>query len=73
MDPGHDRETKSFQQVRKNNDVVRLPFADVFRQQSREVFLVAGALTILFASFYLGVSYLTASGRACWASAARRC
>ena len=55
-------ETKSFQQVRKNNHVVRLPFADVFRQQSREVFLVAGALTILFASFYLGVSYLTAFG-----------
>ena len=55
-------ETKSFQQVRKNNHVVRLPFADVFRQQSREVFLVAGTLTILFASFYLGVSYLTAFG-----------
>jgi metabolite-proton symporter len=55
-------ETKSFQQVRENHDVVRLPFADVFRQQAREVFLVAGALTILFASFYLGVSYLTAFG-----------
>ena len=41
---------------------MRLPFADVFRQQAREVFLVAGALTILFASFYLGVSYLTAFG-----------
>jgi MFS family permease len=55
-------ETMSFQHVRTNRDVVRLPFADVFRQQSREVFLVAGALTILFASFYLGVSYLTAFG-----------
>jgi MFS family permease len=55
-------ETKSFQRVRSNHDVVRLPFADVFRQQAREVFLVAGALTILFASFYLGVSYLTAFG-----------
>jgi len=55
-------ETASFQKVREHRDVVRLPFADVFRQQAREVFLVAGALTILFASFYLGVSYLTAFG-----------
>jgi MFS family permease len=52
-------ETQSFQKVRTTGQVVRLPFADVFRFQAREVFLVAGALTILFASFYLGVSYLT--------------
>jgi metabolite-proton symporter len=55
-------ETVSFQQVRRSEAVVRLPFADVFRQQWREVLLVAGALTILFASFYLGVSYLTNFG-----------
>jgi metabolite-proton symporter len=52
-------ETTSFQKVRKSHQVARLPFADVFRHQAREVVLVAGALTILFASFYLGVSYLT--------------
>jgi metabolite-proton symporter len=55
-------ETVSFQQVRRSDAVVRLPFADVFRHQWREVVLVAGALTILFASFYLGVSYLTSFG-----------
>ena len=55
-------ETVSFQQVRRSDAVVRLPFADVFRHQWREVLLVAGALTILFASFYLGVSYLTSFG-----------
>ncbi|KQY57607.1 MULTISPECIES: MFS transporter [unclassified Nocardioides] len=52
-------ETTSFKKVRSSDAVVRLPFADVFRHQWREVLLVAGALTILFASFYLGVSYLT--------------
>jgi metabolite-proton symporter len=55
-------ETVSFQQVRHSDAVVRLPFADVFRHQWREVALVAGALTILFSSFYLGVSYLTSFG-----------
>lgn len=57
-------ETVAFQQVRHSDAVVRLPFADVFRHQWREVLLVAGALTILFASFYLGVSYLTSFGTA---------
>jgi metabolite-proton symporter len=52
-------ETLSFQRVSGTDAVVRLPFADVFRHQWREVLLVAGALTILFASFYLGVSFLT--------------
>lgn len=57
-------ETQSFQQARRNHEVVRLPFAGVFHHQWREVLLVAGALTILFASFYLGVSYLTSFGTA---------
>ncbi|MFA6300376.1 MAG: MFS transporter [Nocardioides sp.] len=57
-------ETVSFQQVRRSAVAVRLPFADVLRHQWREVVLVAGALTILFASFYLGVSYLTSYGTA---------
>lgn len=55
-------ETVSFKKVTHHNAVVRLPFADSFRHQWREVVLVAGALTILFASFYLGVSYLTNFG-----------
>ena len=57
-------ETLTFKKVLRTDAVVRLPFADVFRHQWREILLVAGALTILFASFYLGVSYLTAFGTA---------
>lgn len=57
-------ETLAFKKVLRTDAVVRLPFADVFRHQWREILLVGGALTILFASFYLGVSYLTAFGTA---------
>lgn len=57
-------ETLAFKRVLHTDAVVRLPFADVFRHQWREIMLVAGTLTILFASFYLGVSYLTAYGTA---------
>lgn len=55
-------ETVSFKEVKASEAVVRLPFADVLREQWRQVLVVAGALTILFASFYLGVSYLTSFG-----------
>lgn len=55
-------ETVAFKRVLRADTIVRLPFADVFRHQWREIVLVAGALTILFASFYLGVSYLTSFG-----------
>lgn len=55
-------ETVAFKRVLRTDTIVRLPFADVFRHQWREIVLVAGALTILFASFYLGVSYLTSFG-----------
>jgi len=52
-------ETLSFQSLTEDDKAARLPFVDVFRHQWREVLLVAGALTVLFASFYLGVSFLT--------------
>lgn len=55
-------ETTSFAQAKARAEVVRLPFADVFRYQWRTVLLAGGALTILFAAFYLGVSFLTSYG-----------
>jgi len=55
-------ETTEFTEVRNTDQVVRLPFVEVFRHQWRTVVLAAGALTILFASFYLGVSFLTSYG-----------
>ena len=40
----------------------RMPFLDVVRSQPREVLLSAGALTMLFAFFYMGTAYLTTYG-----------
>ncbi|BBG05091.1 MULTISPECIES: MFS transporter [Pseudonocardia] len=40
----------------------RLPFLEAVRAQPREVMLSAGALTMLFAFFYMGTAYLTAYG-----------
>ncbi len=39
-----------------------LPFLEVLRVQPREVLLSAGALTMLFAFFYMGTAYLTTYG-----------
>jgi metabolite-proton symporter len=36
-----------------------LPFLDALRYQSKEILLAAGALSIMFAFFYLGTAYLT--------------
>jgi MFS family permease len=40
----------------------RLPLAEAMRSQPREVLLSAGALTMLFAFFYMGTAYLTSYG-----------
>lgn len=40
----------------------RLPFADAWRHQSREILLSAGALATLFAFFYMGTAFLTSYG-----------
>ncbi|MDZ7914540.1 MAG: MFS transporter [Rhodococcus sp. (in: high G+C Gram-positive bacteria)] len=39
-----------------------LPFVDVFRTQSREIFLASGLMCFLFGFFYMGTAYLTAYG-----------
>ncbi|MBP2365410.1 MFS transporter [Pseudonocardia parietis] len=63
-------ETPAFKdaQVRARAEVAtserskRLPFLEVMRAQPREVLLSAGALTMLFAFFYMGTAYLTSYG-----------
>jgi MFS family permease len=40
----------------------RVPFLEAMRSQPREVLLSAGALTMLFAFFYMGTAYLTSYG-----------
>ncbi|GAA4486002.1 MHS family MFS transporter [Rhodococcus olei] len=40
----------------------RLPFADAWRHQSKEILLSAGALATLFAFFYMGTAFLTSYG-----------
>ncbi|MHA6796609.1 MFS transporter [Pseudonocardia bannensis] len=40
----------------------RLPFLEAVRSQPREILLSAGALTMLFAFFYMGTAYLTSYG-----------
>jgi metabolite-proton symporter len=40
----------------------KLPFADAWRYQSKEILLSAGALATLFAFFYLGTAFLTSYG-----------
>ncbi|OXM72752.1 MULTISPECIES: MFS transporter [Amycolatopsis] len=40
----------------------RLPFLEAIRKQPREILLSAGSLTMLFAFFYMGTTYLTSYG-----------
>ncbi|MCE7010205.1 MHS family MFS transporter [Kibdelosporangium philippinense] len=40
----------------------RIPLVDVLGKQPKEIILGAGALTMLFAFFYIGVTYLTSYG-----------
>ncbi|MGV9823864.1 MFS transporter [Nocardia xishanensis] len=39
-----------------------MPFLDAWRHQTKEILLAAGALTIVFATFYMGTAYLTSYG-----------
>jgi metabolite-proton symporter len=55
-------ETRVFKQATQNNAVADFPVGEAVRNQGREILLVGGALTMLFAFFYIGVSYLTSYG-----------
>jgi metabolite-proton symporter len=58
-------ETPAFRAAQEASPVDRprrMPFLEVMRAQPREVLLVAGALAMLFAFFYMGTAYLTSYG-----------
>ncbi|MGE3287722.1 MAG: MFS transporter [Pseudonocardia sp.] len=55
-------ETPVFRAAAKNKALARNPLIDVLRAQTKEVLLAGGALTMLFAFFYIGVTYLTSYG-----------
>lgn len=55
-------ETPVFRGAVADRSLSRSPLLDVYRSQPREVFLAGGALTMLFAFFYIGVTYLTSYG-----------
>ncbi|MBB3036253.1 MFS transporter [Hoyosella altamirensis] len=55
-------ETPAFKNVTSQNDVAKVPLFEVAKGQPREVLLAAGSITMLFAFFYMGVTYLTNYG-----------
>ncbi|MBP2371630.1 MFS family permease [Pseudonocardia parietis] len=55
-------ETPAFAAVTSRKSVARLPIAEVVRHQKREILLAGGSITMIFAFFYIGVTYLTAYG-----------
>ncbi|WP_158852484.1 MFS transporter [Saccharothrix deserti] len=58
-------ETPAFVAAGGRDDLARpkrLPFLEAVRRQPREIMLSAGALTMLFAFFYMGTTYLTSYG-----------
>ncbi len=57
-------ETPVFKGAVNRNEVTRVPLFEVLRRQPKEVLLTGGALTMLFAFFYIGVAYLTNYGTA---------
>ncbi|MFD4469960.1 MFS transporter [Rhodococcus sp. NPDC058505] len=56
------RANQANQANRVDTSSARLPFADAWRHQSKEILLSAGALATLFAFFYMGTAFLTSYG-----------
>ncbi|MGQ0577010.1 MAG: MFS transporter [Pseudonocardia sp.] len=57
-------ETPVFKAAAASNSLARNPLFEVVKAQPKEVLLAGGALTMLFAFFYIGVAYLTSYGTA---------
>jgi len=55
-------ETPVFRAAAASKSLARSPLIEVLRAQTKEVLLAGGALTMLFAFFYIGVTYLTSYG-----------
>ena len=55
-------ETPAFTSITATQATARVPLFEVARHQPREILLGAGSITMVFAFFYIGVTYLTAYG-----------
>ncbi|MGE0299978.1 MAG: MFS transporter, partial [Pseudonocardia sp.] len=55
-------ETPVFRAAAQNKALAHNPLLDALRAQTKEVLLAGGALTMLFAFFYVGVTFLTSYG-----------
>ena len=57
-------ETPVFKAAMESGRVVKIPFAEAFRRQYREILLAGGMMILTFCFGYLGVAYLTNYGTA---------
>ncbi len=55
-------ETPVFQATQRQQPAPHTPLGEAFTQAPREILLAAGSLTIMFALFYTGTTYLTSYG-----------
>jgi MFS family permease len=55
-------ETPVFRQAQQQQPVTRTPLWEAFAQAPREILLSTGTLTMIFALFYTGTTYLTSYG-----------
>jgi MFS family permease len=55
-------ETPVFRQAQRQQRATRTPLSEAFVQAPREILLSAGTLTMIFALFYTGTTYLTSYG-----------
>jgi metabolite-proton symporter len=55
-------ETPVFREAQRHQPAAQAPLREAFTQAPREILLAAGAVTIMFALFYTGTTYLTSYG-----------
>jgi MFS family permease len=55
-------ETPVFRQAQRQQLMTHAPIREAFARTPREILLAAGTLTIMFALFYIGTTYLTSYG-----------
>jgi MFS family permease len=56
------QETPVFQNAKQQQPATQVPVLEAFTEAPREILLAAGTLTMIFALFYTGMTYLTSYG-----------
>ncbi len=64
-------ETPVFREARRHQPAAQAPLREAFTHAPREILLAAGAVTIMFALFYTGTTYLTSYGTSAAAGLSR--